>query len=87
MHALELPLDRVAPLLGLSVSGLLKQMTGQRPVGPQTALLIAYVERDHDVLSSEREAFWSGRVGKPRLPWMHKKAEIAYRRVRERAVR
>ena len=58
-------------------------MTGQRPVSPQTALLIAYVERDRDTLSAEREAFWSGRVGKPRLPWMHRKAEIAARRGRD----
>ena len=51
VHALELPLDRVAPLLGLSVSGLLKQMSGQRPVTRQTELLIAYVERDHSAAS------------------------------------
>ena len=52
----------------MSPSRLIKQMTGQRPVTLQTALLIAYVERDCDALSGEREAFWSGRVGKPRLP-------------------
>jgi hypothetical protein len=82
VHALELPLERVAPLLGLSVSGLVKQMSGQRPVTPQTALLIAYVERDHDALSSVREAFALDRIGKPRLPWMHRKATIAWQRIR-----
>jgi hypothetical protein len=54
-------------------------MTGQRPVTLQTAWLIAYLERDCDALSGEREVFCSGRVGKPRLPWMHRNAEIAAR--------
>jgi len=82
VHALGLPLERVAPLLGLSVSGLSKQMNGRRAVTAQTALLIDYLERDRDALSAAHEAFDLGRVGKARLPWQLRKAEIAARRPR-----
>ena len=40
------PYIRLAPRLGLSATGLHKQMRGERPVSRQTALLLECLERE-----------------------------------------
>jgi hypothetical protein len=40
------PYIRLAPRLGLSATGLHKQMRGERPVSRQTALLLERLEQD-----------------------------------------
>ena len=70
VRALGLPL--VVPPPGLSVSGLGKQMNGQRAVTTKPALLIDYLETP--------EAFDLGRVVKPQLPWQNRAAVAANQR-------
>ena len=44
LERLGRPFTQLAPLLGLSIDGLNKQMNGARPVSRQTELLLDYVE-------------------------------------------
>jgi hypothetical protein len=44
LNQLERPYTVLAPLLGLSVAGLHKQMNGQRPVTRQTEIILEQLE-------------------------------------------
>jgi hypothetical protein len=45
LNLLQRPYTELAPLLGLSVAGLHKQMNGQRPVTRQTEIVLEQLER------------------------------------------
>ena len=48
LDRLKRPYTQLAPLLGLSIDGLHKQMRGERPVSCQTELLLVQLEQGPD---------------------------------------
>jgi hypothetical protein len=46
LERLGRPFTELAPLLGLSIDGLNKQMNGSRPVSRQTEIILAHLERE-----------------------------------------